>query len=197
MPHQSEKIFRGCDVSELVIYLERTDLPTPPSDPTSPPTAVRADPALRHRPQPGIWQKQKSNFEKLKNNWRPSRPRPEISSRSDARDGPRSPRRCHRAATVAAVPPLCCMRAVPSHDHHRCAPLPHTACPAAAVMFCATTEWRAITSTSATRAAASAHAAAAACAAASTRALAPPPTRPPTRATTPGLPLLVCSQAPP
>ena len=93
--------------------------------------------AINHRPQPGIWQKQKSNFEKLKNNWRPSGHRPEISSRSDARDGPRSPRRCHRAATVAAVPPLGGMRAVPSHDHHRCAPLPHTACPAVAVMLLA------------------------------------------------------------
>ena len=45
------------------------------------------------------------------------------------------PRRCHRAATVAAVPPLGGVRAVPPHDHHRCAPLPHTACLAAAVML--------------------------------------------------------------
>ena len=156
---------------------------------------MRADPALRHRPQPGIGQKQKSNFEKLKNNWRPSGYRPETSSRSDARDGPRSPRRCHRAATVAAVPPLGGVRAVPSHDHRRCAPLPHTACLAAAVMFCATTEWRAITSTSATRAAASAHAAAtAACDAASTRAPAPPPTRPPTRAASAPAHSLTCAR---
>ena len=32
---------------------------------------------------------------------------------------------CHRAAIVAAVPPLDGMRAVPSRDHRRCAPLPH------------------------------------------------------------------------
>ena len=65
----------------------------------------------------------------LKNNWRPSGHRPEISSRSDARDGPRSPRRCHRAATAAAVPPLDGMRAMPSRYHRPCAPLPHTRMP--------------------------------------------------------------------
>ncbi len=57
-----------------------------------------------------------------------------------------SPTPCchHRATTAAAVPPLGGMRAVPSHDHHRRAPLPHTHMPCCCCDVCAITGWCAI-----------------------------------------------------
>ena len=57
-----------------------------------------------------------------------------------------SPNPCchHRATTAAAVPPLGGMRAVPSHDHHRRAPLPHTHMPCCCCDVCAITGWCAI-----------------------------------------------------
>ena len=94
------------------------------------------------RTQPGIGQKQKSNLEKLKKNRGPAgHPDP-----SQVRCTRWSPTPCchHRATTAAAVPPLGGMRAVPSHDHHRRAPLPHTHMPCCCCDVCAITGWCAI-----------------------------------------------------
>ncbi len=87
------------------------------------------------------------------------------------------------------------MRAGPSRDPRRCAPLPHTRMSCCCCDIYAIARWRrAITSTSATRAAASARAAATACAAASTRAPAPPLAHPPTRAASAPAHSLTCAR---